>query len=132
MDLQALAAATGLAVVSTVSVGLWTLRVALSARGRRVAASVTASLEAVLFALAFARVLDALDDPLRVVGYAAGVAVGTFAGLTLEAGSERRRTTASGGPPGGRRRSISEAGDAVAGTHDVHPLPRWDREAASR
>lgn len=92
MELQACAAAAGLAGVATVSVGLWTLRVALAARGRRLAASGTASVEAVLFVLAFGRVLEALDDPVRLVGYALGVAAGTFAGLTLEARSEQRRT----------------------------------------
>ena len=85
MDLPSLVAAAGLAVASTVSVGLWTLRVTLAARGRRTAASGTASVEALLFVLAFSRVMEALEDPVRVVGYAVGVAAGTFVGLTLEA-----------------------------------------------
>jgi uncharacterized protein YebE (UPF0316 family) len=92
MELQLIAAGAGLAVIATVSVGLWTLRVALAARGRRIAASGTASIEALLFAIVFSRVVDALDDPVRVIGYAIGVAAGTFAGLTLEARSEQRRT----------------------------------------
>jgi uncharacterized protein YebE (UPF0316 family) len=87
-------AAAGLAAVSTVSVALWTLRVALAARGRRLVASGTASVEALLFVVAFGRVMDALDDPVRLVGYAAGVAMGTFVGLTLETRAEERRTTA--------------------------------------
>jgi uncharacterized protein YebE (UPF0316 family) len=100
MELQAFAAAAGLAGVATVSVGLWTLRVALAARGRRLAASGTASVEALLFVLAFGRVVDALDDPVRLLGYALGVAAGTFAGLTLEARSERRRVAHATAPVG--------------------------------
>jgi uncharacterized protein YebE (UPF0316 family) len=88
-------AAAGLAAVSTVSVALWTLRVALAARGRRVAASGTASVESLLFVVAFGRVMAAVDDPVRLVGYAAGVAAGTFVGLTLEARAEGRRLAAS-------------------------------------
>lgn len=123
MDLPTLAAAAGLALVSTLSVGLWTLRVALAARGRRIAASVTASTEALLFVAVFGRVLDALDDPVRVAGYAAGVAVGTFAGLTLEAGSERRRTTVgSGEPPDGGARSIDDV-DARSPDHGSTRCP---------
>lgn len=91
MDLPSFVVAAGLAIVSTVSVGLWTLRVTLAARGRRTAASGTASVEALLFALAFSRVLEALEDPVRVVGYAAGVAAGTFVGLTFEARWEQSR-----------------------------------------
>jgi hypothetical protein len=86
-------AAAGMAAVSTVSVALWTLRVALAARGRRLAASGTASVEALLFVVAFGRVMDALDEPVRLVGYAAGVAAGTFIGLTLETRAEERRTS---------------------------------------
>jgi uncharacterized protein YebE (UPF0316 family) len=114
MELWDVVAAAGLAAVSTVSVALWTLRVALAARGRRLAASVTASVEALLFVAAFGRVLDALDEPLRLVGYAAGVAAGTFVGLTLEARAEERRTSAGadeacvhGQPP-----SVSAPGNA--------------------
>jgi uncharacterized protein YebE (UPF0316 family) len=110
MDLQVLAA-VGLAGVSTVSVALWTLRVALAARGRRIAASGTASVEALLFAGAFSRVVDALDDPLRIVGYAVGVAAGTFVGLTLEARSERRRTA-----PESSSRTVRRAGRPMRGS----------------
>jgi uncharacterized protein YebE (UPF0316 family) len=71
----------GLAVVS---VSLWTLRVALTARGRKVAGSLTAGLEAVVFILAFSRVAQDLSDIERLLGYAAGVAIGTLAGVFLD------------------------------------------------
>lgn len=91
MELQGLVEAAMLAGVATLNVALWTVRVALAARGRRAAASATSCVEALLFAVAFSRVMDALDDPLRISGYAVGVAAGTFVGLTIEAGSHRRR-----------------------------------------
>jgi hypothetical protein len=91
MELQGLVEAAMLAGVATLNVTLWTVRVALAARGRRGAASATSCVEALLFAVAFSRVMDALDDPLRIGGYAVGVAAGTFVGLTIEARSHRRR-----------------------------------------
>jgi hypothetical protein len=100
-------AAAGLAAVSTVSVALWTLRVALAARGRRLAASGTASVEALLFVAAFGRVLDALDEPLHLLSYAVGVAAGTFVGLTLETRAEERRMSV-GRTSGGHSPAVEE------------------------
>jgi uncharacterized protein YebE (UPF0316 family) len=71
----------GLAVVS---VSLWTLRVALTARGRKVAGAVTAGLEAVVFILVFSRAAADLARIELLVGYAAGVALGTLAGVALD------------------------------------------------
>ncbi len=71
----------GLAIAS---VGLWTLRVALAARGRRAAAALVAAAEAVVFATAFTRLASELDAPERVGAYAVGVALGTLLGLTLD------------------------------------------------
>jgi uncharacterized protein YebE (UPF0316 family) len=71
----------GLAIAS---VGLWTLRVALAARGRRAAAALVAAAEAVVFATAFTRLASELDAPERVGAYALGVAIGTLLGLTLD------------------------------------------------
>lgn len=70
--------------LAVASVGLWTLRVALTARGLRVAGSLVAMLEAVVFVLAFSHVLGSLETPGRVVVYGLGVGTGTFAGLTLD------------------------------------------------
>jgi uncharacterized protein YebE (UPF0316 family) len=109
MELQGLVEAAMLAGVATLNVTLWTVRVALAARGRRAAASATSCVEALLFAVAFSRVMDALDDPLRISGYAVGVAAGTFAGLTIEAGSHRRaqqRPRAEPARPGRLRRGV--------------------------
>lgn len=71
----------GLAVVS---VSLWTLRVALTARGRRIAGSVTAGLEALVFIVAFSTAAADLGAIERLLGYALGVALGTLVGVYLD------------------------------------------------
>lgn len=76
--------AAGFALLATINVGLWTLRVGLAAAGRAVAASVLAGLDTLLFVLAFGAVMTALDDPLRVVGYTLGVAGGTLLAIVLK------------------------------------------------
>jgi uncharacterized protein YebE (UPF0316 family) len=70
--------------LAVVSVGLWTLRVALTARGRKLAGSVTAGFEAIVFLVAFSSVAADLHAIERLVGYAVGVAVGTLAGVYLD------------------------------------------------
>ena len=79
-----LVAAAGMALLAVASVGLWTLRVALTARGRKSIAAVTAAVEALVFAVAFTNVAAHLDSPARIAGYAAGVAIGTTLGLTVD------------------------------------------------
>ena len=79
-----LLAAGGMALLAITSVGLWTLRVALTARGRRSIGATVAAVEAVIFAVAFTNVAAHLHSPLRVAGYAGGVAVGTMLGLTAD------------------------------------------------
>ena len=74
----------GLAVLTTCSVGAWTLRVSVAAAGRRVAAAGIAAAEGVLFVVVFGTVVSSLDDPVRVGGYAAGVAGGTWLGILVE------------------------------------------------
>jgi uncharacterized protein YebE (UPF0316 family) len=71
----------GLAVVS---VSLWTLRVALTARGRKLAGALTSGVEAVVFILAFSQAAADLAAIERLIGYAVGVAVGTLAGVYLD------------------------------------------------
>lgn len=79
-----LLAAGAMALLAITSVGLWTLRVALTARGRRAVGATVAAVEAVIFAVAFTNVAAHLDSPFRVAGYAAGVAFGTVLGLTAD------------------------------------------------
>ena len=51
-----------------VSVALWTLRVALTARGRKASSAVVAAIEAVVFALVFSRLVSDLGSWDRVAG----------------------------------------------------------------
>lgn len=91
MDTTTLAGAALVAALATVNVGLWTLRVALAARGRRALAAMTSGADAVLFVVTFSTVLSSLDDPLRVGAYAVGVALGTHLGLVVETWTRRDR-----------------------------------------
>lgn len=85
MDLRTIIETLGLVVLTTLNVGLWTLRVTLAATGRRLLAAAVASAEAVLFTLAFGTVVSSLDEPARIGAYAVGVGVGTLVGLAAEA-----------------------------------------------
>lgn len=73
-----------LVALAAVTVSLWTVRVALTARGRRSAAALAATVESMLFASVFAQVLDSIDSPTRLVAYGLGVGVGSLAGLALD------------------------------------------------
>ena len=95
-----------LVLMGTVRVSLWTLRVALAARGRRLVASATAGVEAVVFALVFASVLSRLESPVEVGGYALGVAAGTLLGVAGDARLSRGRSTV--------RVVVDGTGDALA------------------
>lgn len=77
------AGAALMACLAFVSVGLWTLRVALTARGRIVTSAAVAAIEAVVFALVFSRLVTDLGSWDKIAGYAIGVALGTVAGLLV-------------------------------------------------
>lgn len=93
----------GVSLLAAVAVTLWTARVALAARGRRVATALLASVEAVIFLLVFNLITSNLDAPERLVAYAAGVAAGTLAGLSvndrLSSGQSSIQVTAPGRRP---------------------------------
>lgn len=72
-----------MALLAFVNVGLWTVRVALTARGRRLAGGVVAAGEAVMFALVFSNLMADLASWDRIAGYALGVAAGTVVGLAV-------------------------------------------------
>jgi uncharacterized protein YebE (UPF0316 family) len=82
--MEALMDSVKMAGLAIVSVSLWTLRVALTARDRKVAGSLTAGLEAVVFVLAFSQVAADLKAIEKLLGYAVGVALGTLTGLFLD------------------------------------------------
>ncbi len=67
-----------------IDVGLSTVRIVLLGRGRRGLAALLGFVESLIWVLAVARVLDGLDDPLRLVAFAAGFAAGTYVGSLVE------------------------------------------------
>src|ERR671915_299002 len=83
-DMSEALGALQMAGLAVMSVGLWTLRVALTSRGRKVAGSVTAGLEALVFLLAFSSVLGDMNAIERIVGDAVGVGAGTLLGVFLD------------------------------------------------
>ncbi|MCU0487929.1 MAG: DUF2179 domain-containing protein [Anaerolineales bacterium] len=61
-----------------------TLRVLVVMRGRKSIAWVLGFFQALIFVLAISSVLSNLDNPLNVVGYAAGFATGNVVGMWIE------------------------------------------------
>lgn len=74
--------ALAMVALAMTSVGLWTLRVAIAARGMKILCAGVAAVEAVVFALTFSHLVTDLGSPSRLIGYAVGVAAGTALGLT--------------------------------------------------
>jgi uncharacterized protein YebE (UPF0316 family) len=84
--------ASWMAGLALVSVGLWTLRVALTASGRRLPGAAVAALEASVFAMVFGSLVSDLDRPARIGGYAVGVALGTVLGISADKRMSRGRS----------------------------------------
>ena len=61
-----------------------TLRVLVMMRGRRKIAWVLGFFQASIFVIAITNVLSNLDNPLNILGYAAGFATGIVVGMTIE------------------------------------------------
>ncbi len=78
--------------MALLSVSLWTFRIAITARGLKLASAVMAAVEAVVYLMSFSRLVSDLGSPGRVLGYAAGVAVGTAVGLVLDAKTTQGHT----------------------------------------
>lgn len=66
-------------------VTLWTFRVAVTARGNKALGALLAATEAMLFIVAFSKLMGSFDSPQLVIAYGAGVAAGTMLGLTIDA-----------------------------------------------
>lgn len=65
-------------------VGMATVRIVLLGKGKKGTASRLGFVEALIWVLAVIRVLDGLDDPFRMVAFAAGFAAGTYLGALVE------------------------------------------------
>lgn len=71
-------------VLRAVDVGMATVRIVLLSRGRKGAAALIGFFECLIWVFAVSRVLSGLDDPLRMVAFAAGFAAGTYLGSIVE------------------------------------------------
>ncbi len=71
-------------LLAVASVGLWTLRVAMTAKGRRLVGSGVAAIEGVTFVAVFSQMVGAVDSPGRVIVYGFGVGTGTYLGLSVD------------------------------------------------
>ena len=71
-------------VLRALDVGMATVRIVLVSRGKKGTATVIGFFEALIWVIAVARVLEALDDPLRMIAFAAGFAAGTYVGSMVE------------------------------------------------
>ena len=78
--------------LALLSVSLWTFRVSITARGLKLASAVMAAVEAVIYVLSFYQLITDIGSPGRVLGYGAGVAVGTALGLVLDDKTSRGHT----------------------------------------
>jgi uncharacterized protein YebE (UPF0316 family) len=61
-----------------------TVRVLFVMRGRRLLAWILGFMQALIFVVAIVQVLANLDNPLNVIGYAAGFATGVVIGMVIE------------------------------------------------
>jgi uncharacterized protein YebE (UPF0316 family) len=83
-NFRVLAEMLGTAGLAIGGVTLWTVRVAVTARGSRALAAALAATEAMLFIVAFSQLMSGFHSPHRVIAYGIGVAIGTILGLTLD------------------------------------------------
>lgn len=68
----------------TVDVSLAVFRTILIVRGKRLVAAIIGFFEVSIFVLALGRVMSNFDDPLNVLFYALGFAMGNYVGATIE------------------------------------------------
>ncbi|MDH3517287.1 MAG: DUF5698 domain-containing protein, partial [Acidimicrobiia bacterium] len=68
--------------VTDVTVG--TLRIVFLIRGKRWTAGLLGFFESLVWVLAARQVLTDLDDPIKIIGFAAGFGMGTVLGGTIE------------------------------------------------
>jgi uncharacterized protein YebE (UPF0316 family) len=71
-------------VLRAIDVGMATVRIVLLSRGKKGTAAVIGFFECLIWVIAVSRVLTGLDDPLRMVAFAAGFAAGTYFGSMVE------------------------------------------------
>ncbi len=82
--IDALLAASLIFILRVGDMSLDTLRVLVVMRGRKGIAWVLGFFQALIFVVAIGSVLSNLDNPLNVLGYAAGFATGNVLGMWIE------------------------------------------------
>lgn len=108
------------------SVGLWTLRVALTARGSRALGSVISAIEAVIFVVAFSHVTGSLDAPIQISIYGVGVGVGTYLGLTVDRRLRARSSGQTASNHGSLKREPLVNSHSPAGVSSAHMIGPGD------
>jgi uncharacterized protein YebE (UPF0316 family) len=81
---QALLAAAFIFTLRLMDMSLDTLRVLFVMRGRKPQAWVFGFFQSIIFVVAIGSVLSNLNNPLNIIGYAAGFATGNVIGIILE------------------------------------------------
>jgi uncharacterized protein YebE (UPF0316 family) len=71
-------------MLRVMDMSLDTLRVLMVMRGRRAIVWVLGFFQALIFVVAITSVLQNLDNPLNIIGYAAGFATGNVVGMWIE------------------------------------------------
>jgi len=76
--------ATGIFFARLVNIALDTLRFMFTLRGKRGMAWILGFVESIIFVLVIGSVLTNLENPLNLIGYAAGFATGNVVGMAIE------------------------------------------------
>ncbi len=84
LDINAWTGAGLIFLLRVCDMTLDTLRVLIVMRGRKSIAWVLGFFQAFIFVIAISNVLSHLDNPLNMVGYAAGFATGNVVGIMIE------------------------------------------------
>lgn len=81
---QTILIALGIFVLRVADMSLDTLRLLFVVRGRKQLAWILGFLQSLIFVIAISSVLTNLNNPLTIVGYAAGFATGNVIGMMIE------------------------------------------------
>lgn len=71
-------------LVKTFEVSLGTLRIKLITKGQRLYGALVAFVEIVIWLMVVAKVLSDMSDPLKILSYALGYALGNYMGVVVE------------------------------------------------
>jgi len=84
MDFQLIATAAIIAIARIADVSLGTLRMVFITKGAKKTALSLGLLEAAIWVIAVSKVTNRLDEPLLIIAFSVGFAIGNYVGLTIE------------------------------------------------